>query len=349
MEETPMSAPSAPEATHAAVLRSMMVGYEAAQVIYVAAKLGIADLVGEEPRTTRELAERTGSHEGALHRVLLALASLGILVDLGDRRFGLAERGRCLQTSAPGSLRRAALLSGERSYRAWGGLLHSVETGETAFEHVFGMRTFEYMAQNPALAGIYNDAMSASAEERAVAVAEAYDFSRFRLIADVGGGHGALLAAILRAHPALRGVILERAAVVAGIHRRLAEAGVAGRCEVVAGDFFQAVPAGADAYLLSHVIHNWDDARCGAILGSCRAAMAATGALLIVEQVLPERVEASASAQRAVMADLHMMVITGGRERTEAEYRALLAASGFGLRRVVATSAAESVIEATPP
>jgi hypothetical protein len=332
----------------ASVLRSMMVGYEVAQVIYVAAKLGIADLIGDEPRTIRELAERTGAHEGALHRVLLALASLGILTDLGDRRFGLTERGGYLQSATPGSLRRAALLSGERSYRAWGGLLHSVETGETAFEHVFGMRTFEYMAQNPALAALYNDAMSASAEERAAAVVDAYDFSRFGSIADVGGGQGALLAAILAAHPSLRGIILERTSLVAGIHHRLAGAGVAGRCEVVAGDFFQAVPPGADAYLLSHVIHNWDDARCAVILRNCHAAMAQTGTLLIVEQVLPARVDASPSAQRALMADLHMMVITGGEERTEIEYRTLLAAAGFELRRVIPTPAAESLLEATP-
>jgi orsellinic acid C2-O-methyltransferase len=339
---------SAPGGREASVLRSMMVGYEAAQVIYVAAKLGIADLIGDTRPTSRELAQRAGAHEGALHRMLLGLASLGILADLGDGRFELTERGRYLRSTTPGSLRRAALLAGERSYRAWGGLLHSVETGETAFQHVFGMRTFEYMAENPILAGIYNDAMAASAEVRAGAVVKAYDFSRFRSIADVGGGYGALLAAILAAHPSLRGVILERTSVAAGIHRRLGDAGVAGRYEVVAGDFFQTVPAGADAYLLSHIIHNWDDERCAVILNNCRAAMAATGTLLLVEQVLPARVEASPSAQRALMADLHMMVITGGRERTEAEYRALLAGSGFGLRRVVATPVDESVLEAAP-
>jgi len=332
----------------ASVLRSMMVGYEGAQVIYVAARLGVADLIGDETRTTRELAERTGAHEGSLHRVLLALASLGILADLGDRRFGLTELGRYLRSETPGSLRRAALLSGERSYRAWGGLLHSVETGETAFEHVFGMRTFEYMAHNPRLAGIYNDAMSASAEERAAAVVATYDFTPFRSIVDVGGGQGALLAGILAAHPTLRGVIVERASVVPGIHQHFAGTGVAGRCEVVTGDFFQAVPSGADVYLLSHIIHNWDDARCAVILANCRAAMAGRGTLLIVEQVLPERVDASASAQRALMADLHMMVVTGGQERTEGEYRTLLAASQLGLRRVIGTPIGESLLEAIP-
>ena len=335
-------------AQDAAVLRSMMVGYEAAQVIYVAAKLGIADHIGDGSPNSQELAERTGAHEASLHRVLLALASLGVLADLGDRRFRLTPRGRLLQSTAPGSLRRAALLAGERSYRAWGGLPHSVETGETAFKHVFGMGTFEYMAQNPALAAIYNDAMSASAEEHAAAVVKAYDFSRFHSVTDVGGGLGALLVAILVAHPALRGVILERESVAAGIPRRLADAHVAARCEVVAGDFFQTVPAGADAYLLSHIVHNWDDERAGVILKRCRAAMSPAGTLLVVEQVLPERIEPTVSAQRALMADLHMMVVTGGQERTETHYRALLAGAGFALRRVIPTSIGESIVEARP-
>ena len=335
-------------APDAAALRSMMVGYEAAQVIYVAAKIGIADLIGDGSRTSRELAELTGAHETSLRRVLLALASLGVLADLGDRRFELTPRGRLLRSTAPGSLRRAALLAGERSYRAWGGLLHSVETGETAFKHVFGMGTFEYMAEHPALAAIYNDAMSASAEERAAAVVKAYDFSRFRSVADVGGGLGALLGAILVAHPALRGVIVERESVTAGIPQRLADAQVAARCDVVVGDFFQALPAGADAYLLSHIVHNWDDERAGAILRRCRAAMTRAGTLLVVEQVLPEQVEASVAAQRALMADLHMMVVTGGQERTEAEYGALLAGSGFELRRVIPTAIGESILEAMP-
>jgi O-methyltransferase len=340
-----MSEAGAREAT---VLRAMMVGYEAAQVIYVAARLGIADLVGDEARTSGELAESTGTHEGALHRVLLALASLGVLTDLGNHRFELTERGRHLQSATPGSLRRAALLAGERSYRAWGGLLHSVQTGETAFEHVFGMRTFEYMTHHPDLAGIYNDAMAASAEERATAVVGTYDFSACRTIADIGGGYGALLGAILKAHPTFRGIVLERPSVMAGIHQRLAAAGLAGRCEVVAGDFFQAVPAGADAYLLSHIIHNWDDERSASILRNCRAAMASTGRLLLIEQVLPSRVDASPVTQRALMADLHMMVITGGRERTEVEYGELLAASGFRLRRAIATPVGESIVEAIP-
>jgi hypothetical protein len=333
-------------ASEATILRSMMVGYEAAQVIYVAARLRIADLFGDGTRTGQELAESTGAHEGALNRLLRALASLGVLADLGGGRFGLTDRGRYLQSATPGSLRRAALLAGERSYRAWGGLLHSVESGETAFEHVFGMRTFEYMAQNPELARVYNDAMAASAEERAAGVVGTYQFSAFRTVADVGGGDGTLLAAILQAHPTMAGILLERPSLAPVVHERLEATGVAGRCRVVAGDFFQAVPAGADVYLLSHIIHNWDDERSAAILRNCRAAMGPAGVLLLVEQVLPPQVDASATAQRALMADIHMMVITGGQERTKAEYEKLLASAGFRLTQVIGTPGGESVVEA---
>lgn len=341
-----MSAPGSSK--DVAALRAMIAGYEAVQALYVAAKLDLADLVARGTTSSRELAALTGSDETALHRVLRALASLGVLADVGDRRFELTERGRFLQAAAPGSVRAAALLAGERSYRAWGGLLHSVQSGQTAFEHVFGMGTFEYMTQNPVIAAIYNDAMSASSAARAASVVTTYDFSSFRVVADVGGGHGTLLAAILRANPGVKGILFERPALAPGIERLLGDAGVAARCGIVTGDFFQSVPAGADAYILSHIIHNWDDARSDVILRNCRAAMAAAGRLLLLEQVMPERVEASEAAQRGVMADLHMMVITGGRERTELEYSALLSSAGFRLHRVIGTPAAESIIEAVP-
>ena len=337
-----------PAGSPAAALRAMIAGYEAAQTIYVAARLDLADLIARGMTSSRELAEATGSDEGALHRVLRALASLGVLKDVGDRRFELTERGRCLQAAAPGSVRAAALLAGERSYRAWGGLLHSVQSGQTAFERVFGMGTFEYMTQNPAVRAIYDDAMSASSASRAAGVVGAYDFSPFRVVADVGGGHGTLLAAILRANPGVKGILFERPSLAAGMDRLLGDAGVGARCQVVTGDFFQSVPAGADAYVLSHIIHNWDDERSAVILRNCRAAMAPAGRLLLLEQVLPERVEASEAGQRGVMADLHMMVITGGRERTEKEYSVLLSSAGFRLRRVIGTPVAESVIEAVP-
>jgi hypothetical protein len=326
----------------------MITGYELVQAIYVAAKLGIADLLADGPRACGDLAKATETDEGGLYRTLRALAGAGVFADLGSRRFGLTPHARHLQAAVPGSLRAVALLAGERSYRAWGGLLHSVKTGQTAFEHVFGMGTFEYMAQNPDLAEIYNDAMTAASVERAAAVVRAYDFSAFRTIVDVGGGHGTLLAAILQAHPALQGILLERPSVAPGAQQHLERAGLAARCRVLACDFFRSIPGASDACLLSHIIHNWDDSRSEAILKNCRAAMPSTGRLLLVEKVMPEQVEASGAMQRTLMADLHMMVITGGRERTETEYQALFASAGFRLSRVIRTQAGESIIEGLP-
>jgi O-methyltransferase len=223
-----------------------------------------------------------------------------------------------------------------------------MKTGETAFRQVFGMGTFEYMAAHPEIAGFYNEAMAASAAERSAAVVAAYDFSRAGTVVDVGGGHGTLLIAILSAHPAARGILFERESVAVGARRRIEAAGLAACCTVEAGDFFRSVPTGGDLYLLSHIIHNWDDKRSGDILGNCRTAMSRQARLLILEQVLPERFEPSQVAVQVAMADLHMLAITGGQERTGEEYRRLLEAAGFTLAAVTGTAVAESLIEAVP-
>jgi len=326
-------------------LRSLISGYETCQVVYVAARLGVADLLAEEPRTAEDLAQALHVDVGALQRILRALAALGLLAHLGGSRYALAPSGTRLRDGMPGSLRAVALLAGERSYRAWGGLLHSVRTGETAFQHVFGMGTFEYMAAHPEVAGIYNDAMAAGAAERAAAVVAAYDFSRSGVVVDVGGGHGALLIAILAASPGLRGVLFERESVTPGARVRIEAAGLDSRCAVVSGDFFRSVPREGDLYLLSHIIHNWDDRKSGSILANCRAAMSPGAKLLILEQVLPERFAPSPAAVHAAMADLHMLAITGGQERSAGQYQALLVAAGFTLTSVTGTAVAESLVE----
>jgi hypothetical protein len=334
-----------PDAT---ALRGLIAGYEAAQVIHVAARLGLADLLASRPGTAEELAGTLGIDARTLRRLLQALAALGLVEHLDDGGFAITAAGARLRSGVPGSLRAVALLAGERSYRAWGGLLHSVQTGETAFRHVFGMGTFEYMAAHPEIAGVYNEAMAASAAERAAAVVAAYDFSDAGTVVDVGGGHGTLLVAILAAHPGVRGVLFERESVCAGARARVEAAGLAPRCQVVAGDFFQSVPGDGGLYLLSHIIHNWDDERSATILANCRAAMGPQAKLLILEQVLPERFEPSRAAVRAAMADLHMLAITGGQERTAGEYRGLLTGAGFVLTRVIDTAAAESLVEGAP-
>jgi hypothetical protein len=279
---------------------------------------------------------------------MLGLVSLGVVAKQDEDSFALTSLGEKLRADVPGSLRPLALLAGERSYRVWGALAYSVTTGRTAFEHVYGATTFEYMAAHPELATIYDEAMSASAVELVRAVVAAVDFSRYRTVVDVGGGVGDLLTAVISRNAHTEAVLLDRATVIDHARDRLRAAGLEARCRLAAGDFFESVPSGGDAYVLSHVLHNWDDERCAKVLLTCRAAMGRTATLLIVEKVMPDVVDASAATQRVTMADLHMLVITGGRERTRPEYAQLLGAAGFRLTEVIPTSVVDSVIEAEP-
>ncbi len=329
-------------------LRELISGYEPTQCVYVAAKVGVADALSDGPRTVAELAGTLGADAGALERLMRGLASLGLVVEREADRFELTAIGEMLQTHASGSLRPLALLAGERSYRVWGALDYSVTTGRTAFEHVYGTTTFQYMASHPELAAVYDEAMRAGAFEMVSAVLAAVDFARFRTIVDVGGGVGHLLAAVLSAHRHATGVLLDRAPVIEHARERVRAAGVDARCRLVAGDFFASIPGDGDAYVLSRVIHNWDDDQSAAILRNCRAALLYSATLLVVEKIMPGVVDASAEARRVAMADLHMLVTTGGRERKLAEYDRLLNGAGFRIARVIRTAAPESVIEARP-
>jgi hypothetical protein len=337
-----------PDRDARARLRALVNGYEAAQAIYVAARLGLADRLAAGPETTPALASACGADPAALRRVLRALATLGVVVERGDDRFGLGAAGAWLRSDVPGSLRPHALLSGARSYAAWGGLLGSVETGEAAFPKVFGATTFEYMAAHPELRALYDAAMAAAAEDRAVAVLGAVTFPERGTVVDVGGGAGALLAAVLARHPTLRGVLLERPAAAAAAARRFSDDALADRVRVETGDFFARVPAGGDLYVLSHILHNWDDSRATAILGTCRAAMRPAARLVVVEKVMPVRAEPSPEMQELFMADLHMLAITGGLERTREQYAALFAGAGLRLTQVIPMRSADSVLDAVP-
>lgn len=241
------------------------------------------------------------------------------------------------------------LFCDEAVWWSWGNLLHSVQTGEAAFGRGFGMGAFEYFAQNPDLSTTFNAAMAEDSRNVAPSVVAGYDFSRFRTLVDVGGGSGTLIAAILEATAGLRGVLFDTAAGVEAAPNTLSATGVADRCRVVAGDFFESVPGEGDAYILKSVIHDWDDGRAVTILGNCRRAMPAEGTLLLVEPVLPPRVE-SAEITGMVISDLNMLVNTGGRERTEAEFRALFTSAGIRLTRVTATLGSTNyrVIEGLP-
>jgi len=340
----PSKAGDVPQVEAHAVLHQMINGYWATQTIYVAAKLGIADLLDNRPQGIQALAESTETHAASLYRLMRALAGLGVVMQNEDGDYETTALGRCLVTGSPGALRARAILNGEEWYAAWGGLLRSVRTGETAFDHLVGRSFFDHLAANPEGAAVFNEAMASSTEGAAKAVADSYDFSGVKTIVDVGGGTGAFLAGILQTNPQARGVLFDQPNVVASARGLLESAGVADRCDVVGGDFFEAVPGGGDVYILSWIIHDWDDERSTAILKNCRRAMAHDARLLVVEQVIPPGNEPSPSK----LYDLHMLVLSGGCERREDEYKALLTTSDLRLARVIPTGVPRSVIEAIP-
>jgi hypothetical protein len=326
-------------------LARLVDGFLTTQLLYVAAKLDVAGALAPGPLTADAVAEAVGADPRALGRVLRGLAIEGVLEERDGGRFALTAMGESLRDGVPGSLRGPVIARGELYYQAAAGLLRAVVDGGTAFERVHGERFFEHLARHPEREAAFQASMTARSEREAGDVVAAYDFGRIELLVDVGGGHGILLGAILRATPGLRGILMDRADVAAAARGRLEADGVSGRAECVAGDFFASVPAGADAYLLSRVIHDWDDEDARRILATCRAAMAPGSRLLLVEALLPERAR---ERPEAVRMDLHMLVLLGARERTEAQYGQLLDATGFELRRAFPTRspAGLGVIEA---
>lgn len=323
-----------PEIPPPSALFPMIVSYRTSQCIYVAAKLGIADLLKDGPKSSDELATAVEVNPDALYRVLRALASAGVFAEVDHRCFTLTPLAGLLQTGVPGSLRSVAIFFGDdQIWRTWGELLYSVKTGKPAFEHVFGTGFFEWSFQHAEATDAFNATATAVSRLESTAVAAAYDFSTVRTIVDVGGGQGALIAAILKAYARTSGVLFDHSHVIAGARDLLEREGVAERCEAVAGDFFASVPDGGDAYVLKSVIHDWDDARAATILRNCHRAMKEQGRLLVVERLILPGNEPSYTK----LLDLQMMVLEGGRERTEAEFRALFATTGFRLTRVIPT------------
>ena len=321
---------------------ALLSGYRNTALLYVAAKLKLADLLADGPRSSAELARSLGAHAPSLHRVLRGLVVLGMCSEENHGRFALTPSGTCLRAEMPGSLRDLAVLCGEECVAAWGGLVHSAMTGEPAFKHVFGMSQWEHRKQHPELNECFNAWSRQGTSRVAGAILAAYDFSAFRTIADVGGGLGTLLAAILKAHTSVTGILFDQPHVVSGARASLEAAGVAARCRVVGGSFFDRIPDGADLHILKSIIHDWDDEQSLAVLRNCRRALKEQGTLLLIERVMPERVE---DAPHVVLQDLHMLAMTGGRERSEVEYRALLGVAGFTQTRVIATLCGLSIVE----
>jgi hypothetical protein len=323
-------------------LRRLINGYQVTQAIHVAATLGIADLLRDGPLSSDELAAATSTHARSLHRVLRALASVGVLHEGEDGHFALTEIGAGLRSDAAEPLGGwAAYVGRPAHFRAWGALLDAVRTGENAFASVHGSDVWEYRSRHPDEGAAFDRAMTHTSRRANGALLEAYDFGRFDRVVDVGGGHGALLAAVLAAHPRMRGVLFDQPHVVADAAPVLEAAGVADRCEVVAGSFFDAVPPGGDAYLLKAIVHDWEDDEALRILRNVRAAIADGGAVLVVERELG----APNANPDAKLSDLNMMVGPGGRERTRDELAALFEDAGFALQRVVPTAVGVDVFE----
>jgi hypothetical protein len=322
----------------------MVLGYVVTQALYVCARLGIADALVDGPRPVAALAEVSGAQPTELYRVLRALASVGVFAEEDGGSFRLTPLAECLRSDVTGSLRGYAILHGSPDITGvMNGFLHGIQTGDRPFEHVYGTDIFGYVQAHPDLGARFHAAMGDRTRMVDGAILEAFDFSASRTLVDVGGGRGVLLAGVLQAYPGINGVLFDLPDVVARAEPVLALDDVRDRCKVVGGDFFGSVPAGGDAYMLKSIIHDWDDEHAITILRNCRTAMSPNSTLLLMETVIPPGNEPFVGK----IHDLLMLAI-GGRERTEAEFNALLTAAGFELKRIIPTRSATSILEAAP-
>jgi O-methyltransferase/methyltransferase family protein len=323
-------------------LFQMATSYWISQAIYVAAKLGIADLLKSRPLKCNEIAASAGTDVRSLSRLMRTLSSLGIFAQTEDGYFSLLPLGENLRADIPGSLKAIIITLGEIHYQACGALLHAVRTGSPAFDQVFGAGLFEYLDQNTEAADSFNEGMASLAGMLAYAVALAYDLSRVFSIVDVGGGNGRFLETILEIYPEIQGTVFDCSATIERASRTVGR--TTRRCSYEAGDFFTFVPRGGDLYFLCGVVHDWDDKRAVAILRNCREAIFASGRLLLLETLVPE----NNSKHFSKILDLNMLAMSSGRERTRAEFCWLLAAAGFKMSRIITTLAPQSLIEAVP-
>jgi len=319
----------------------MLSSYWITQCLHVAARLRLADLLKNGPKTADELAVAANAHPRAVYRLLRALASLRVFVEDDSRRFSLTPMAECLRSDVPGSQWAMALTSGGIFYNAWGQLLHSVQTGKVAFDEVYGLPIFDYLAEHPEESKLFDETMVGVHGRETAAMLDAYDFSGCKVVADIGGGNGSVLMELLPRYPGIQGILFDLPNVIERAKARLTAAGLADRCRAVAGSFFESVPAGADVYMLRHIIHDWDDEKSTTILRNIHRAMDKSGKLLLVESVIPPGNDPSFGK----LLDVAMLVIPGGEERTDDEYRKLYESAGFRLTRIVRTATEICVIE----
>jgi len=326
-----------------AVMMGLITGYWVSQAVGVAARLGVPDQLGGGPRPSDELARAVDADPGALYRVLRFLASRGVFSEPAPGVFGLTPLGDTLRSDWPGSVRSFAITeTAPGHWLPWGRLAESVRTGEPMARPALGMDLFDWYAQNPDEAASFSAAMGNLAALTAGELVRAYDVSAVRTVVDVGGAHGVLLRAVLEANPRARGILVDLPHVIAGAGDAIAAAGLSDRCELVSGDFFEAVPSGGDLHLLKQVVHDWDDERATRLLRNCHRALAPDGRLLLVEMVIP----ADNRPSPAQGMDVNMLVLLGGRERTEEQFARLLEGAGFRLERIIPTRSPFHVIEA---
>jgi hypothetical protein len=314
-------------------LDEMITGYWISQAIYAAAKFEIADHLKDGPRTVGELADATTTNPDALYRLLRTLASVGIFSEGESRRFSLTAMAELLRTDVAGSKRALALMAGDEQFRSWAEIDYSISTGKAAFDKVFGVPLFDYLGEHPDKARIFDAAMVGIHGRESNAVLNAYNWSAIGVVADIGGGNGSQIMEILKKHTRMKGILFDLPHVIERATHDIRAAGLLDRCKLVSGSFFDAVPQGADAYILRHIFQDWDDEKCRAILRNCHRAMLPASKLLVIESVIPPGNEPFDGK----FLDLVMLLITGGKERTENEYRTLFERSGFELTRIVPT------------
>ncbi|HEU5125841.1 MAG TPA: methyltransferase [Verrucomicrobiae bacterium] len=324
-------------------LNTLLNGYRSTALLYLAAKLKIPDQLTHGPIAAADLAKRLRVHPPSLHRLLRGLAAFGICTEDNEGHFQLTEMGNRLRSDSAGPEYSLALLNGEEYAPAWNHLLHSIQTGETAFDHAFNQTVWEHRESAPGMNDAFNQWLQRGAGDAGRFLFEAYDFSPFKKIADLGGGNGSLLAALLKKHSSANGILFDQVHVLQVAEKNLEAAGVRSRCEFVPGNFFEHVPAGAEIYILKSILHDWNDAQCATILKNCAASLKPGNALLVIEKLLPNR---ATENQSVVMSDLHMLAVTGGLERTAAEYGSLLQDAGFSLRKVIPLRTGHSLLEA---
>lgn len=326
------------------ILFQMIIGKWISQAIATVIEIGVPDQLSKGARRCADIARDAGVSEDGVYRLLRALASVGLFAETGVRRFKLTPTGHLLRSNHPASLAGYARFTGHDStWRPWGKLSYSVRSGMPAFDHVFGTPIFEYLSKNPDASAIFDDAMTSISNAEARAVADAYDFKQVNTLMDVAGGHGLLLATVLQRHKKMRGVLFDLPHVAGGASATFTRMGIAGRARVESGDFFKELPSGADAIMMKHIIHDWDDESATRILQSCHRALGPRGKVLIVDAVVPP----GNTPHYGKLLDLEMLVLTPrGRERTKTEFTNLLRGSGFRMTRVVPTKSPLSVVEA---